>query len=372
MTADITLRGPGDVVAILPYQLGYHPRDSAVVISLRGKKVGLVARTDLPPEKFVDEVVSSLMGPLVRDGATSVIVVGYEDEPDTSQPLLVAMVEQLERAGIEVVDVAVVRDGRRYSPICSEPCCPPEGVALPDPADVPGVAEYVALGRSPLRSRGAVEELVAPEPWRCLGVARAVDSRSRMPRGRRRSVAAWKGLLDPGEAGRRPPDRRAVADLALGLADIPWRDGLIAWLVPTVLPTEEIDPRVMALLCAAMPTWGGMGPAPTPERRTLRVVPGDGSALAGERADLLHRVLALCRSVPDECPDEAAAVCTVAAHVAWVGGDGAIARAAVDRAVRLAPDYRLARLLERLVDTGLRLPPVTGQGRHAGTLGQAG
>ena len=94
--------------------------------------------------------------------------------------------------------------------------------------------------------------------------------------------------------------------------------------------------------------------------------------MAGEREDLLHRVLALCRSVPDQCPDEAAAVCTVAAHVAWVGGDGAIARAAVDRAVRLAPDYRLARLLERLVDTGLRLPPVTGQGRHAGTLGQAG
>ncbi len=243
MTADITLRGPGDVVAILPYQLGYHPRDSAVVISLRGKRVGLVARTDLPPEKFVDEVVSSLMGPLVRDGATSVIVVGYEDEPDTSQPLLVALVEQLERAGIDVVDVAVVRDGRRYSPICSEPCCPPEGVALPDPADVPGVAEYVALGRSPLRSRGAVEELVAPEPWRCLGVARAVDSRSRMPRGRRRSVAAWKGLLDPGEAGRRPPDRRAVADLALGLADIPWRDGLIAWLVPSVLPTEDDRPE---------------------------------------------------------------------------------------------------------------------------------
>ena len=276
MTADITLRGPGDVVAILPYQLGYHPRDSAVVISLRGKRVGLVARTDLPPEKFVDEVVSSLMGPLVRDGATSVIVVGYEDEPDTSQPLLVALVEQLERAGIHVVDVAVVRDGRRYSPICSEPCCPPEGVALPDPADVPGVAEYVALGRSPLRSRGAVEELVAPEPWRCLGVARAVDSRSRMPRGRRRSVAAWKGLLDPGEAGRRPPDRRAVADLALGLADIPWRDGLIAWLVPSVLPTEEIDPRVMALLCAAMPTWGGMGPPPAPERRASRVLTGRG------------------------------------------------------------------------------------------------
>ncbi len=408
MTADITLRGPGDVVAILPYQLGYHPHDSVVVISLRGKRVGLVARADLPPEQFVGEVVHSLIGPLERDGATSVIVVGYEDDPDTSQPLLLALVERLEQAHIDVVDVAVVRDGRRYSPICSEPCCPPDGVALPDPADVPGVAEYVALGRSPLRSRADVEGLVAPEPWRCLGVARAIASRARMPRRRRRSVAAWSALLDRGEKGRRPPDRATVADLALGLADIPWRDGLIAWLVPSVLPTDKIDGTVLALL-GSLPTWGGMGPGPAqhpglrlagdgdsaapegaqrvddPAARDVSTARdastvGDGGAiwegagdpLSVERDDLLHRLLALCRSVPDECPDEAAAVCTVAAHVAWVGGDGAIARAAVERALRLVPDYRLARLLGRLVEIGLRLPPVTGEADRRGALGEVG
>ncbi len=407
MTADITLRGPGDVVAILPYQLGYHPHDSVVVVSLRGKRVGLVARADLPPEPFVGEVVASLMGPLVRDGATSVIVVGYEGAPDGSQPLLLGLVEQLEPARIEVVDVAVVREGRRYSPICSEPCCPSEGVELPDPADVPGVAEYVALGRSPLRSRADVEGLVAPEPWRCLGVARAVASRTRMPRRRRRSVAAWSALLDPGEKGRRPLDRTVVADLALGLADIPWRDGLIAWLVPTVLPTEKIDRTVLALLSSALPSWGGMGPGPgAPEHPGLRLARDGDSAVPerggpaepagadraddatrrdggarlgavrepvpGERDDLLHRLLALCRSVPDECPDQAAAVCTVAAHVAWVGGDGAIARAAVERALRLAPDYRLAQLLVQLVEVGLRLPPVTAGAEPPRTLGEVG
>lgn len=392
MTADITLHGPGDVVALLPYQLGYHPHDSVVVVCLRGKRVGLVARTDLPPDEHVDEVVATLMGPLARDGATSVLVVGYESDPEASQPLLGALVEQLERAGICVVDVTVVRDGRRYSPICAAPCCPPEGVALPDPADVPGVAEYVALGRSPLRSRGAVEDLVAPEPWRCLGVASAIESRSRMPRGRRRSAAAWSEVLAVGEKGRRAPDRRVVADLALGLSDIAWRDGLIAWLSPSVLPTGALAPRVLALLTSALPTWGGMGPGPRPRALPLgqdtEPVAGAGSptetdqraagtegvaraereALSIERDELLHRLLALCRSLPDECAAEAAAVCTVAAHVAWIGGDGAIARVAVDRAVRLAPDYRLARLLERLVDQGLRLPPVSGAGRGPGAL----
>ena len=378
MTADITLRGPGDVVAILPYQLGYHPHDSVVVISLRGKRVGLVARADLPPERFVAEVVASLLGPLLRDGATSVIVVGYEDHPDTSQPLLLALVERLEQACIDVVDVAVVRAGRRYSPICSEPCCPPDGVALPDPADVPGVAEYVALGRSPLRSRADVEGLVAPEPRRCLGVARAVASRARMPRRRRRAGAAWSALLAPGEKGRRPLDRAVVADLALGLADIPWRDGLIAWLVPTVLPTDRIDRTVVALLGSALPTWGGMGLS-APKQPGLSLARDGAGASAAERGrlsverdDLLHRLLALCRSVPDECPDEAAAVCTVAAHVAWVGGDGAIARAAVERALRLSPDYRLAQLLVQLVEVGLRLPPVTGEPGGQASLGEVG
>src|SRR5512139_3739564 len=137
MTADITLRGPDDVVAALPYQLGYHPHDSVVVVSLRRRRVGLVARCDLPAAQHVEEVVSSLLGPLLRDRPTSVVLVGYEEVAEASHPVLLALVEQVERAGIEVLDVAVVRDGRRYSPICSEPCCPPGGVALRDPADVP-------------------------------------------------------------------------------------------------------------------------------------------------------------------------------------------------------------------------------------------
>ena len=44
----IRLRSPGDVVAVLPYQLGYHPHDSLVVVALRDRAVVLVERVDLP------------------------------------------------------------------------------------------------------------------------------------------------------------------------------------------------------------------------------------------------------------------------------------------------------------------------------------
>lgn len=376
MTADITLRGPGDVVAILPYQLGYHPHDSVVVVSLRGRLVGLVARADLPPPGYADPAASLLVGPLLRDGATSVIVVGYEEVADSSLPVLQAVREQLEGAGVDVVDVAVVRDGRRYSPRCLDGCCPPEGVPLPEPADVPGVLEYVAMGRSPLVSRDAVEQVVAPDPAACEGVVDAVASRAGMPRRsrRRRSAGAWSVALRRSAAGvvsrRGPGDRsssarlpsdppaapRVIADLALGLHDIAWRDGLIAWLAPGVLPVEDLDERVVELLWASLPTWGGMG------------FDGDGS-LAGR--DVLQRLLALCRSVPDDCPSEAAALCTVAAHVAWVSGDGAVARAAVERALRLDPGYRLAGLLARLIEQGVRLPAAHPDEELPGAVGRA-
>lgn len=410
MTPHITLRGPGDVLAVLPFQLGYHPRSCVVAVSLRGRTVGLVARTDLPPDDHVDEAVATLVGPLRRDGATSVIVIGYEDQPEASQPALLALVEHLEEAAVEVVDVVVVRDGRRYSPICSDPCCPPDGVPLPEPADVPAVAEFVARGRAPLASRDAVEGLVAPRPEQGRGVADAVSSRSRMPRRRRRAAVAWRLVLrHEGEAvsrgqGGTPSWRpQVVADAALGLGDIAWRDGLVAWLAPGVLPMSMVDRDVVALLHATLPTWGGMGGRWSgagsgrpdlaggaqqvggrgkgdhghgeDERGHGEVNDGDdGEGREGgddrERAALLHRLLELCRAVPDECPREAAAVCTVAAHVAWVEGDGALARAAVDRALRLAPDYTLAQLLLRLIDCGMR-PPRRRPGQKQ-RLGRAG
>ncbi|HSF98512.1 MAG TPA: DUF4192 domain-containing protein [Ornithinibacter sp.] len=376
MTADITLRGPGDIVAVLPYHLGYHPRDSVVAVSLRGRLLGLVARADIPPPGHEDAVASWLVGPLVRDGASSVIVVGFEDEPDAARPVVLCVAEHLERAGVEVLDVTVVRDGRRFSPRCAKDCCPPEGVVLPEPADVPGVAEYVARGRSPLVSRDAVDGLVEPDRDASQGVADAIAARGTMSRRRlrRRSAAAWAvalrhpcaddaggGVADHAGRGQSPARARGgpaassvLADLALGLHDIAWRDGLIAWLAPGVLPVEDLEAAAVRLLESSLPAWGGMG--------------FDSERGAG-RDELLQRLLMLCRCMPDEVPDEAAAVCTVVAHVAWAGGDGSLARTAVDRALRLVPDYRLARLLERLIDNGIRFPLPERDGEPTGESG---
>ena len=225
MTADITLRGPGDVVAILPYQLGYHPRDSAVVISLRGKRVGLVARTDLPPEKFVDEVVSSLMGPLVRDGATSVIVVGYEDEPDTSQPLLVASsssssgpvstssTSRWSATGVGTRRSAPSRAARRRASRClTPPTCPAWPSTSPWVARRCGRAAPWRSWSRPSRgdasgsrersTRGPGCRVVADDPWRR---GRGCSTRGRRGGGRRTAAPSltWHSVwpTSPGATG---------------------------------------------------------------------------------------------------------------------------------------------------------------------------
>jgi hypothetical protein len=246
------------------------------------------------------------------------------------------------------------------------------------------VAEFVALGRSPLPSRASVHALVAAEPARCAGVSEAIAGSARRPGSRRRSAAAWGLLLggagasagpEPGRGSEVALDPETVADLVVGLADVGWRDGLIAWLAPGVLPADELDDRVVATLRCSLPTWGDMGLG---ARRATG--PGRRAALsrrrrreaAAEREALMELLLEVCRSVPDDCPREAAAVCTVTAHVAWCGGDGAVARVALERALRLDPGYRLAVLLERLVDHGVRFPVPGRRGLGSDAVERAG
>lgn len=350
MTADITLRGPDEVIAVLPYQLGYHPRNSVVAVALRDRTMGMVARADLPPDEHAEAVAASLVGPLLRDGATAVVVVVWEDEADAGTPVALALVAGLEREGVEVVDVAVVRDGRRYSPICAEPCCPTDGDPLRDPTTVPAVADLVARGRYPLDSRDAIDRLVDPDPG-AEDLGRILDRRTTRRPGRRRWARAWAEVLALRRVGPLPPD--SLADAALSLADIEWRDGLVAWLSPGMLPDCEVDDEVLHHLRKAVPRWFPLGGRP--------------AVRTTETPEVGARLVEVCRAVPDSRPAQAVAVCTVTAHIAWAEGDGAVARAALDRAYRLDPDYRLAELLRRLVDAGVRLP--RGRGRPHGDAG---
>ncbi|MEO5746928.1 MAG: DUF4192 domain-containing protein [Humibacillus sp.] len=156
----ISLSGPADLLSVIPFHLGFHPRRSVVVVCLHGKRIGLVARFDLPADAHVEAAVAAHLATLVRDPPSAVWLVGFEDERGESEPLSRALLMALRGRKVDVEDRLVVRDGRWFVLDCD--CCPVEGRLLPEAADVPAVAGYVALGHNVLADREALAALVAP------------------------------------------------------------------------------------------------------------------------------------------------------------------------------------------------------------------
>jgi hypothetical protein len=156
----ISLSGPADLLTILPFHLGFQPTRSVVVVCFHGKRIGLVARFDVAPDDLAEASAAMGLPTLVRDRPSSVCLVGYEDDPGDSDAMSDALRAGLEQERVVVQDRLVVRDGRWLSVDCD--CCPPGGRPMPEPADVPGVAGYIALGHSVLDDRDSLARLIRP------------------------------------------------------------------------------------------------------------------------------------------------------------------------------------------------------------------
>ncbi|MEO7069116.1 MAG: DUF4192 domain-containing protein [Nostocoides sp.] len=354
----ITVGSTVDFAITIPYQLGYHPGGSLVVVGFDGKRVLGIMRIDLGEPDRPDFGVEALNA-LVREGADGVIVVAFEDRPSQGAPLLRSFVAGAVEHKIAVRDVLVIR-GRRWFAVGATGHAHGNGRPLPDPSRVPAVAEFVARGRSPLPSRDALRDLVE-----CDGSVLSVDIGSEVsallaaaetpePLVSPESVAAWRLLL----ADDRPAtDAAPVVSRALvGLLDRDWRDGLLAWLCPDTLSLDLVRVDVRTALRAsprpALPV--GEDAADSAPGAPTGAASADAVADDGDEDRLQRRLVGLCRLVPDGAGDVAAAILTVAAHVAWCDGDGTIAAVALARALRVAPHYRLAQLLDQLVGAGIR------------------
>ena len=90
-------------------------------------------------------------------------------------------------------------------------------------------------------------------------------------------------------------------------------------------------------------------------RSLLEPVWRSGDLGDGEQVMALQRVEQRLCELSAALPDEwAVSALTVLASFTWWRGDGALTRIALDRALRVDPRYRLAQLLERMVDLAIR------------------
>jgi hypothetical protein len=311
----LRLRGPVDVLAAIPYLIGYQPTDSIVVLAMRGRRLFFTVRDDLPDADEVDDAVSSVLDMVGRRSVSGVLLVAYGSE-ERARPVLFGLRDECHAAGFAVLELLRADDGRYWSYLCTDPdCCPPEGAPY-DVFNSTVPAEATAAGCVALPDRETYESLIRPEdgPGRAAmaeATARAGDRLLELVASGGQPAVVAAGRVAVGEAVER--------QLTGGRLD----DDETAWL--TVLLTS-IPVRDAALSGITGP------PAVVAAHRTLWM-------------DVFRR----------SAPGFAAGPGGLFAFAAWRCGEATLARLALERVLDAKPGNDLAELMHRVVVSGL--PP---------------
>ncbi len=321
----LRVRDPGELVAAVPVLLGFHPRDSLVLVATggsSGRRLGLTVRVDLPPPEAVridaEAVGDAAVQGLLLDAPTGavVIVVGGDSGADPPCRELTDLVTRLlEGHGVDVQTVLWAEStaaGARWA--CLEPCgCTG---TLPDPSSTPLAAAAVAGGQVVHADRAELARMVAPAD------AERVQRRETL------LVRAVDEMLSCTDAAADDPEAGRVEDTVV-------IDSAIADAGAGRLVLD--DDRVLALA-------GALAVPAVRDAALLRC--------AGPEAAAAEQLwTALVRETPDPEAAEPAALLAVSA---LLRGDGALANVALDRAEQAWPGHRLTGLLCSAVATGMR------------------
>lgn len=335
----IRMSGPEDLLDLVPYVLGFHPRDSLVLVALerhapgRGgadtRRLGAAARLDLAAIELDPGCLDRVMQAVGR-GASALVAIVYYDEPATDPLPAAAVVEELERiaadAGIELLDALLARGARWWSYLCSDPaCCPIEGrQRRAEPTAAVAAAAYAGL--SVLPDREALDKTLDPAPL--------ADREAR------------RALIEDVLRGWAPTDR-ARAKRAL-YARVRQRsvEGTLDFVPPRLLPERQIAEFAVALL-------------------DVEVRDACWLAMEGGRLPDSSLWIELARALP---PPYDAAPMFLHAWQSWRRGRGALAAMAAARALDSDPQCSAAQLLLDSIAHGLdprRTPRLRGGRRPA-------
>src|SRR3954447_1717508 len=192
----VRLSDPGEVAAALPHLIGFRPRESLVVISLRGRRTrrfGLTARVDLPPAEHRVAVVGGLVGSVMTDRPAAVLVLVVSEFPDDlavdrwpggadrrptlpHRDLVHEAVLGFAERSVPVQETLLVRRGRWWSYDCPRACCAPTaGTPLPGGTSTLAAAS-AWRGQVLAEDRGALARRIAPVGFlAAAGMSRACD-----------------------------------------------------------------------------------------------------------------------------------------------------------------------------------------------------
>ena len=243
----IRASGPRDIVAAVPFQCGFLPAKSVVVISLRGPRhrFGMVSRLDLPPDSSGrppdvssagepwdhEQVADDIAAFVARDGGNGAVVAVYDDAPLGDGPppargVRHGTLDRLDRRGLPVVDALYVSPERYWSYICQAPALLPARGAVggrgPELPGGDGLRHGRARHRWPVGTPWPSGSGRAHRSWSPPSRTASGAGSARRPR---TSTESWTG---PGPAPALPAVRREHLRRWTGEAF-----ALMAGLVPT-------------------------------------------------------------------------------------------------------------------------------------------
>jgi hypothetical protein len=311
-TTRVRLSDPAELIAAVPHLLGFHPRDSLVVITLQGRRLGLTLRSDLAAEGSEQQLAEQLLVPIARQrpsGAIVLIVGGRRaDVTDLPHRRTVDAVDgALAAADIPVMHAAWTDSTRPGAPWrCYDEAGCAGTVADPDRCSI--AAASVAAGIVTFDTREQLAELLAPDAPAVLARrARLLDADDAQHPLDAATVWKRRALLtrlhSDSAAGALRLDDRTIVDAASALCDHRIRDACLGWSA------------------------------------------GDGAAAAEQLW------LALVRATP---PPQRSEPATLLGLAAYLRGDGALAGMALQAALEACPDHCLAGLLRSALDGGLQ------------------
>jgi hypothetical protein len=298
-----TAREPVDLIAVVPFLLGFHPEDSVVLLTF-GAAETFHARVDLPDEP--DEqaaVVDMLAAVLARHGVRRAALLLYTEDAWVAATFHDAAVARLVPDGVELIDVLRVARDRFH-----------DGGDVDDPGTPYDVrthrftAEQVLEGTVVHHNRA---ELAATLDPRDPADARAVaDEAARIA----------DGLFTP--TGRERVDLAAHAR---------WVQQVVRHHVAAGSPLAVPDAARLLLLVALVEirdvAWAEMTRAAAPAH------------------------VELWRDLARRCPrDLLPATTSLLAVAAWLSGHGALAWCALDRCASVDPEYSMAHCVSGLLE----------------------
>ena len=366
----VRMRGPQDLLAYVPFRLGYQPAESVVAVCLCGRQrsVGLVARLDLDAfdgrrgdgRSAAAVAADSLVHLATADGADRVVLVGYTGGDLATQAGPGSRIRRALEAATTAIDVRVpgteawlVGPGGYRALDCRDPlCCPATGRPLDDITHSRVAASMVLEGRVVAASRAERLRIVPASPAARRSAGRAAMRWERA----RPTTTDWGGrtfedwrravrrmtAVEPGQDAELEPV--VLGRLAAGLAERRVRDAVLMWIV-----SGDDD----AVLATARGADGPEVDAAAGGAIARIVHPGSSTRPDTERVAPATRVLeAVVAHVPRT---RRTGPLTLLGLLAWWSGDGALAGGRIETARAIDPEYTLANLVGRALDAGI--PP---------------